>query len=74
VQLINTHILVRDDLKLLDDGGEISKSQGREVGGSIPSCEISSLLDMIILVKWSTTLCALALACRPSLSKEKERD
>ena len=31
--------LVRDDPKLLDDGGE------RPVGGSIPRCEISSLLD-----------------------------
>jgi len=43
-----------------------------EVGGSIPACEISSLLDEK-LAKWSTTSCALALACRPSVSKKKER-
>ena len=38
------------------------------IGGSIPSCEISSLLDRK-LVRWSTTSCALALACRHSVSK-----
>jgi hypothetical protein len=42
-----------------------------EIGGSIPSYEISSLLD-IKLVTWSADLCALALACRRSVSpKEK---
>jgi hypothetical protein len=39
-----------------------------EVGGPIPSCEISSLLDGK-LVRWSTTSCALALACQPFVSK-----
>jgi hypothetical protein len=33
-----------------------------EVGGSIPGCEISSLLDKI-LVRWSIASYALALAC-----------
>jgi hypothetical protein len=44
-----------------------------EVGNSIPGCEISSLLDGK-LARWSTASCALALACRPSVSKkEKEK-
>jgi hypothetical protein len=43
-----------------------------EVDGSIPACEISSLLDEK-LAKWSTASCALALACWPSVSKKKER-
>jgi hypothetical protein len=34
-----------------------------EVGNSISSCEISSLLDRK-LARWSTTSCALVLACR----------
>ena len=38
-------VLVRDDLKLPDDGRGIPKSQGRGLGGSNPGCEISSLLD-----------------------------
>ena len=37
-----------------------------EVGGSIPGCEISSLLG-IILAMWSTASCALVMACRPSV-------
>ena len=41
-----------------------------EVGGSIPGCKISSLLDGK-LAMWSSTSCALALACRPSGSKKK---
>ena len=40
-----------------------------EVGGSISSSEISSILDRK-LVRWSTASCALALACRPSVSKK----
>ena len=36
-----------------------------EVGGSIPNCEISSLLDRK-LARWSSASYALALACRPS--------
>ena len=43
-----------------------------EVGGSIPDCVISSLLD-IKLVRWSTASCAMVLACRPSVSKEEEK-
>ena len=39
-----------------------------EVGSSIPGCEISSLLDGL-LASWSTASCALALACRHSISK-----
>jgi hypothetical protein len=41
-----------------------------EVGGSIPGCEISSLLDKI-LARWSTASCALALTYQPSISKNK---
>ena len=39
-----------------------------EVDSSIPSCEISSLLDKK-LARWSTASCALALACWPLVSK-----
>jgi hypothetical protein len=35
-----------------------------EVGGSIPGYEMFSLLD-IKLARWSTTSCALVLACLP---------
>ena len=42
---------VRDDPKLLDDSGDAPKQKGA-VGGSIPSCEIISLLDGK-LVRWS---------------------
>ena len=41
-----------------------------EFGGLIFSCEIYSLLDGK-LVRWSNASCALALACRPSISKIK---
>ena len=40
-----------------------------EVGSRIPGCEISSLLDGIV-VRWSTTSCALALACQLYVSKQ----
>ena len=43
-----------------------------ELGGSILGCEISSLLDRRI-VMWSTTSRALALACRPAASKNKNK-
>ena len=49
---------VRDDPKLLDDDGEITKE---EVGSSIPEYEISSLLDKK-LARWSTASYAMALA------------
>jgi hypothetical protein len=41
-----------------------------EVGGSIPRCEISSLLDGK-LVRWLTVSCALALAYQPYVSRKK---
>ena len=42
-----------------------------EVGGLIPDCEFSSLLDEKF-ARWSTASCALALAlaCWPSFSKK----
>ena len=40
-----------------------------EVGGSIPDCENSSLLDGK-LVRWLIVSCALMLACRPSVYKK----
>jgi hypothetical protein len=40
-----------------------------EVGGLNPGCEISYLRDGK-LARWSTASCALALACRPSVSKK----
>ena len=43
-----------------------------EVGGSIPSCKISSLPDRKKSYRWSTASCALALACRPSVSKKRK--
>ena len=43
-----------------------------EVGGAIPDCEISSLLDRK-LVRWSIASCALALACARSVSKKKKK-
>jgi hypothetical protein len=60
--------MVRDGSKLPDDGGEIFKSEGR---GWIPGCDISSLLDGK-LSKCLIGSCALALACRPFVSKEKK--
>ena len=44
-----------------------------DVGDSIPRCEISSPLDIKLAI-WSTASCALVLACRPSVSKEKEKE
>jgi hypothetical protein len=44
----------------------------KEVGGSIPGCEISSLLDKN-LVRWSTVSYALALDCWPFVSKKKKK-
>ena len=43
-----------------------------EAGGLIPGCEISSLFD-ITLVRWSIASYALALTCRPSVSKKKKK-
>ena len=60
--------VVREDLELLDDGGEILKSQGRGWRFESPGCEISSLFDEK-LVRWSTTSCALVLASPPFVSK-----
>ena len=64
--------MVRDDLKLPDDGGDIPNLK-EEVGGSNPSCEISSLLDGK-LTRWSTASCALALACWPFVSQKKKEE
>ena len=44
----------------------------KEVGDSIPRCEISSLLDKK-LARWSTTSYALALGCHPSVSIKKTK-
>lgn len=46
----------------------------KEVNGPIPGCEIFSLLD-IKLARWVNFLYVLWcwLACRPSISKEKEK-
>ena len=66
------------DTKLLYGLYEVSFTKERypnlkeEVDGSIPGCEISSLLDKK-LATWSTTSCTLMLACRPSVSKEKKK-
>ena len=43
-----------------------------EVGGLIPRCEISSLLD-IILARWSIDSFALALACWAYVSRKKPK-
>jgi hypothetical protein len=59
--------MIRDDLKLPGDDGEISKSQ--EFGGSNPDCEISSLHDEK-LARCSIASCALALVYWPSVSKK----
>ena len=45
----------------------------KEVGGSNPGCEISSLLDGK-LARWSTASCASVLACWPSVSKKKRKE
>ena len=64
---VKSLIWVQDDLKLVDDGGEIPNLK-EEVGGSSPDYEISSLHDGK-LARWSTASCALELACRPSVPK-----
>jgi hypothetical protein len=66
-------MLAQDDPKLLDDGGEMPKFQRKgwrfeEVG------EISSLLDIKKLARWSTTSCALTLTYRPYVSKNKNKN
>ena len=61
--------MVRGGLKLPGDGGEIPTSQRENVGGSNPSCKISSLLDGK-LAKWLFTSYALALAYRSHVSKK----
>ena len=43
-----------------------------EVGGSIPGCEISSLLDKK-LVRWSIVSCALAAVRLPKNKKRKKK-
>jgi hypothetical protein len=66
-------LMVRDNPKILDDGGDRDTQNLKEgVGDLIPTCEISSLLDGK-LARWSTASCALALACRPSVSNLKNK-
>ena len=61
-----------DNPKLLDDGGEIPKSQGR--GWCFDSQrDISSLHDKK-LARWLIVSCVLALACRSSISKQKRKE
>jgi hypothetical protein len=51
---------------------EIYPNLKEEVGDLILGCEISSLLEEK-LTRRSTASCALALACRPSVSKKGKR-
>jgi hypothetical protein len=53
--VVRVGFMVRDNPKLLEDSGEVPKPKGR-VGGSIPGCEIISLLDGK-LTRWSSTSC-----------------
>jgi hypothetical protein len=57
--------MVQDDLKLLEDSGEVPKSNG-VVGGSIPGREIDSLLDGE-LARWSS-----AFYVQKRMKKEKK--
>ena len=59
--------VVRYDIKLPDDGGEIPKSQGR--GWRFDSRLWNLLSTSQKLARWSIASCALPLACRPSVSK-----
>ena len=61
-----TFRLVRDDPKLLEDGGGIPKSQGR--GWRFDSRLWSLLSIRQKLVRWSIASCALVLVSRPSVS------
>ena len=60
--------MVRDDLTLPYDGGEIPKSQGR---GWWFKSRMWKLLSTLQKICRSTASCALALACQPSISKKK---
>jgi hypothetical protein len=60
---------VRDDPKLQDDGGHIPNLK-EEVGGLIPGCKISSLLDGK-LARWLIASYALVLAYQPSVKKRR---
>jgi hypothetical protein len=65
--LLGSHyftVMVRDDLKLPDDGGRDTQISRKRLAVRILVAEISSLPD-IKLARWSTTSCALALACWP---------
>ena len=55
--------IIRDEPKLLDDVAETPPNLKEEAGGSIPRCEISSLLDTKNSPSGQLTSCALALAC-----------
>ena len=58
-----SQLWVRDDRKLLDDGGEIPKSQWRGWGLDFRLWNLLSMWHK--LVRWSTASCALPLACQP---------
>jgi hypothetical protein len=62
--------MVRDDLKLPDDGGEIYPNLKEEVGGLNSGWKTSSLLDEK-LARWSTVSCVLALICQHYVSKKE---
>jgi hypothetical protein len=44
-----------------------------EVGGPIPGCEISSILMENLSSGQLRTSCALAMACRPYISRRRKR-
>jgi hypothetical protein len=65
-------MLVQNNPKLSDGGGETPESRGR--GRQFDSgSEISSLPDGK-LVMWSTASCSLALACRQSVSTKQQNN
>ena len=64
--------LVQDDPKLLDDGAKIPKSQGRGWRFDSRLCNVLSTWQKTCQVIKCLS-CALALACRPYVSKKKEK-
>ena len=61
------NLLIRDDPKLLDNGGEIPKTWGR--GWQFDSQLWNVLSTWWKLARWWTASRALAMACRPFVSK-----
>ena len=63
--------MVQDNLKLLDDGGEIdTQILRKEVGSLFPHCESHVRKSAM----WLIGSCALTLACRPSVSKKTKQN